>query len=263
NIAALKAYDSRPLYTTGSNNNIGYTPPGQQSDFFVGARTPSAGDTTATHIRLTHSFADSHDGGILNTQSPSTAINFSHVVSQFDLPLVSHEIGQYQIYPDFDEINKYTGVLRARNLEVFRRRLAKTGMGEMDSIFQQASGAWSALCYKAEMEAALRTPGFGGFQLLDLQDFPGQGTALVGVLDAFMDSKGVITAEEWRQSCHDVVILLEFPKYCWTTNETYSANVLVANYSDKSLSNGLAWQVQKQDGTVIQQGTFDDVVLNV
>ena len=63
-----------------------------------------------------------------------------------------------------------------------------------------------ARCYKAEMETAIRTRGMAGFQLLDLQDFPGQGTALVGILDAFMDSKNVISAEKWRQSCNDVVL---------------------------------------------------------
>jgi hypothetical protein len=108
-------------------------------------------------------------------------------------------------------------------------------MMDMDSAFHQASGAWSALCYKAEMEAALRTRGLAGFQLLDLQDYPGQGTALVGILDAFMDSKNVISAADWKESCNDVVLLLEFPKYCWTNAETFRAKVVVANYSEASI----------------------------
>jgi hypothetical protein len=259
NIIALKEYDSRPLYTMGSNNGIGYTPPRACSDFFVGARTPYAYDTILTHLRLTHSFADSRDGGILNTRIPATEICFDYPVSHMDIPLVSHEIGQYQIFPDYREIDKYTGVLRARNLEVFRDRLEKAGMGHMDSIFQQASGIWSALCYKAEMEAALRTEGFAGFQLLDLQDFPGQGTAMVGILDAFMDSKEVITPEAWKQSCDDVVILLEFPKYCWTRDESYQAGVRVANYSDHDIAGELSWNLCRQDGSVVAQGVFQEL----
>jgi len=137
------------------------------------------------------------------------------------VPLVSHEIGQYQIYPDYREIEKYTGVVRAWNLEIFRDRLKKSGMLDQHIDFQKASGAWSALCYKAEMEAALRSAGMAGFQLLDLQDFPGQGTALVGILDAFMDSKNVILQAEWLQSCHDVVLLLQFTKFCWQTNDNF------------------------------------------
>ena len=55
------------------------------------------------------------------------------------------------------------------------------------------------ICYRADIEAALRTPGLSGFQLLDLQDFPGQGTALVGILNVFMESKGLIAPEAWRR----------------------------------------------------------------
>ena len=255
NILALKQYDSRPLYTLGSNVNIGYYAPTAGSDFFVGARTPSAGDTTLTHTRLTHAFADSREGGLLNTKEPSTMLNFNYPVSQLKLPIISHEIGQYQIYPDYSELTKYTGVLKPWNLEVFRSRLRKAGMLEQAANFQKASGAWAAICYKAEMEAALRTEGFGGFQLLDLQDFPGQGTALVGILDAFMDSKHVVTPQDWLQSCNDVTLLAEFPKYVWTNGEQFHAQVRVANYSTKQFPGPINWEIRK--GTdVIAQGVL-------
>ena len=255
----LKAYDNRPLYTMGSNNNIGYAAPKEYSDFFVGARVPDQGDTNLAHTRLTHAFADAENGGILNTQTPSTDINFDFPVSTLKIPIISHEIGQYQIFPNYNEIKKYTGVLRAWNLEVYKNRLQQAGMAKMDSAFHKASGAWSALCYKVEMEAALRTKGFAGFQLLDLQDFPGQGTALVGVLDAFMDSKNVITPEVWKQTCNDLVILLEFPKYCYTNKENFSTKIIVANYSNKNINNGLNWEIKKQDGTILDKGLFSNL----
>lgn len=259
NMLALKAYDNRPLYTMGSNNNIGYLAPKKYCDYFVGARIPDKGDSTLGHTRLTHAFCDSWHGGILNTQTPSTEVNFDYAVSHMNLPIVSHEIGQYQIFPDYREIEKYTGVLRAWNFEIFKNRLRKAGMASMDSAFQKASGVWSALCYKAEMEAALRTKGMAGFQLLDLQDFPGQGTALVGILNAFMDSKNVITPKEWKQSCNDVVLLLEFPKYCWTDNESFQAKVVVANYSKETINSSLNWKISTQDGTVFDKGIFSDL----
>lgn len=259
NMLALKAYDNRPLYTMGSNNNIGYMAPQEYCNYFVGARIPENGDSTIGHTRLTHAFSDAWQGGILNTQTPSTEANFDYAVSHMNLPLVSHEIGQYQIFPNYKEIDKYTGVLRAWNLEVFQNRLSKKGMATMDSAFQQASGVWSALCYKAEMEAALRTRGMAGFQLLDLQDYPGQGTALVGILDAFMDSKNVITPNNWKQSCNDVVLLLEFPKYCWTNQESFQAKVIVANYSKSTINSALSWEIRKQDGTFVEKGTFSDL----
>ncbi len=256
NVKAFQKYDHRPLYTMGSNNGIGYIEPFKESEYFVGARIPEMGGTTTGHTRLIHAFADAESGGILNTTKPNTEINYSFAVEHMDIPIVSHEIGQYQIYPDYKEINKYTGVLRAWNLEVFKKRLENAGMGDMDVVFQKASGAWSALCYKAEMEAAIRTPGFAGFQLLDLQDFPGQGTALVGILDAFMDSKGVVSSEVWKESCNDVVILAEFPKFCWSTEESFSAKITVANYSNINLSGPVNWSLGKKDGTLSKKGVF-------
>jgi hypothetical protein len=256
NITALKDYDSRPLYTMGANNNIGYQKPYKNSDFFIGARTPVPGDSTQAHVRLIHCFADAKNGGIINTVMPSTEINYSYSVSRMNLPIISHEIGQYQIFPDYKEIDKYTGVLRAWNFEVFRNRLKKAGMLDQDIEFKNASGAWAAICYKAEMEALLRTKGMAGFQLLDLQDYPGQGTALVGILDAFMDSKNVISKQEWLQSCNDIVLLLEFPKYCWTNDESFEANINVANYSNQVFKGPVQWKISNAKGEIIAKGEF-------
>jgi hypothetical protein len=261
NIVAFKEFDNRLLYTMGSNNCGGFVPPRPCADYFVGARTPYKSDTILTHTRLSQCYVDSKEGGILNTQLPSTEIDFNYAVSNMKIPVVSHEMGQYQIYPDYGEIKKYTGVLRAWNLEVFRDRLIKSGMIDQNVDFQKASGAWSALCYKAEMEAAIRTKGLAGFQLLDLQDFPGQGTALVGILDAFMDSKNVISKDEWLQSCNDVVLLLEFPKYCWTTKEKFHAKAIVANYSNQSLNKELHWEIKNSSGNVIQKGSFPSITI--
>lgn len=253
---ALKAYDDRPLYAMGSNNNIGYERPRDYCDYFVGARVPDYGDSTLGHTRLTHAFADARQGGLLNTRVPGTTITFDAAVARMPLPLVSHEIGQYQVYPRYTEMQKYTGVLKPWNLAVFQRRLQRAGMGDLDSLFQRASGAWAAMCYKAEMEAALRTRGMAGFQLLDLQDFPGQGTALVGMLDAFMDSKHVVTPEDWRASCRDVALLLSFEKYCWTRDETFTARVQVANYSNRTPGQALRWTMLRQNGTTLGSGVW-------
>lgn len=46
--------------------------------------------------------------------------------SDIDVPVIAHETGQRCMYPNFEEIKKYTGVVEARNFEVFRERLAKT-----------------------------------------------------------------------------------------------------------------------------------------
>ncbi len=263
NVKAFEEHDNRPLYAMGSNNGIGYIEPFKEAEYFVGARIPNQGNSNKAHTRLIHSFADADEGGILNSTTPSTMVNYDFPVSQMHMPIVSHEIGQFQIYPDYKEIKKYTGVLKAWNLEKFKQKLESQGMGDMDSIFQKSTGAWSALCYKAEMEAAIRTAGFAGFQLLDLQDFPGQGTALVGILDAFMDSKGVITPEAWRESCNDVVVLGEFEKFCWTSSESFSAKVTIANYSNKDLKGDVNWSLLYENGKVFKKGVISsDLVTN-
>ena len=146
------------------------------------------------------------------------------------MPAIGHETGQYQVLPNFDEIDKYSGILEARNFEVFKQRMIGKKMFSYWKELFLASGKHAALCYKEDNEISLRTPGFGGFQILDLQDFPGQGTALVGMLDAFMDSKGIITPEEWRQSCASQTIQAKMPRLVWQNNETFTTNIIAINY---------------------------------
>ncbi len=149
---------------------------------------------------------------IINAQSPRTDYDWSEYISRFSQPVVSHEIGQWCVYPNLEEISKYDGVMRPANLEIFRETLQKNGMIHLADSFLLASGKLQALCYKADIEAALRTRNFGGFQLLGLNDFPGQGTALVGVLDAFWEEKGYISPEEYRRFCAPTVPLARLPK---------------------------------------------------
>jgi len=185
----------------------------------------------------------------------STNVDYSKEVAAFKAPVVSHEIGQWCVYPNFKEIAKYTGVVRARNFEVFRDSLAAHHMLDQADDFLMASGKLQALLYKEEIETALRTPGFGGFQLLDLHDFPGQGTALVGVLDAFWDSKGYITPAEFHQFCCETVPLLRAEKFTWTTAETFKAEVQVAHYGAKPLEKAVPlWTLEDESGKKVAGG---------
>ena len=74
---------------------------------------------------------------------------------------------------------------------MFKERLEEKGLIDKVDMYFKASGKLAAECYKGELETAFRSNELAGFQLLDLQDFSGQGTALVGILDAFMDNKGI------------------------------------------------------------------------
>ncbi|MDE6795453.1 MAG: beta-glycosidase, partial [Muribaculaceae bacterium] len=196
------------LATYGSNIYLGHQGHIEGEDFLVTCRVGD-GDGFSTHARASFSFADADNGGIMNSTYPNTTMNFSDAIDLSPVPVVGHETGQYQIYPDFSTIKKYKGVLRPDNLTEFKRRAQDAGTLRKAEKYAKASGEWATRLYKADMEMNLRTPEMGGFQLLDLQDYPGQGTALVGILDPFMDSKGLITPEKWRESCNDLTILAE------------------------------------------------------
>lgn len=180
----------------------------------------------------------------INALPPETLTDYSAVVQLYEVPIVSHEIGQWCVYPNFAEIAKYTGVLKARNFELFRDSLAAHHMSDQAHDFLLASGKLQALCYKEEIEAALRTPGFGGFQLLDLHDFPGQGTALVGVLDPFWDEKGYITPEEYSRFCNSTVLLARMAKRVLTQSESFQAQIDIAHFGSAPIDQAVVvWRV--------------------
>lgn len=256
-IQIFKNVDNRHLYATGSNNYLGFRKQAEIDDYFttcrVGGEEPFRFNT---HARGSFSFADAYDGGYINHTYPNSVMNFDTAVSLCPVPIISHETGQFQIYPNYKEMEKYTGVLKPRNFEVFKQRLEKAGMAGQADDFFKASGKWSALLYRADIEMDIRTKGFGGFQLLDLQDYPGQGSAYVGILDAFMDSKELITPEEWREFCSEVVPLFNTPKFCYTTDEPLSGDILIAYYSKLPIkAQQLDWEL-KQGSTILDNGSL-------
>ncbi len=193
----------------------------------------------------------------INAKPPETMTDYRAFVEQAGAPVISHEIGQWCVYPNFDEIAKYVGALKPKNFEIFRDFLEANHMGDQAKDFLLASGKLQALCYKEEIESALRTSDFGGFQLLDLHDFPGQGTALVGVLDPFWDEKGYITAEQFRRFCNSTVPLARMQKRYWRTDETFQAEVQLFHFGPTPLVDAaLEWRFLGDDGTVWAHGKW-------
>ena len=268
-------------YTFGSNYYLGYQGVKEGMDYFTTCRIGGEGwGKYNTHTRGSFSFADAYDGGMINHYHPNSVMNFDEACDPWakpqpwqkassdaanasqkqaaGIPIISHETGQFQTYPDFDEMKKYTGVLRPYNFEIFRKRLAAAGMLSQAADFHKASGLWSVKLYKADIEMDLRTKNMAGFQLLDIQDYPGQGSAFVGILDAFMESKGITTPEEWRQWCSPVVPLAELDKFCFEDGEHVKAKIQVANYGGSSLKGKkLRWHLQAEKGAFrIDDGTY-------
>lgn len=195
--------------------------------------------------------------GVFNQQAPGFDKNFNTAIEGVTVPLITHEIGQYSVYPDMEEIKKYTGVLDPLNFKAIQADLEKKGLQHKAADYLKASGRLAAILYKEEVERALKTDGISGFQLLSLSDFPGQGTALVGLINALGESKGVISAEEFKEACAPVTPLLLFPKATYTNDEQFTATVDAANYSLKNLGNTrIEWDVCENNGKQLFTGSI-------
>lgn len=253
-LTGFRRADKRHLYTQGSNNFqfVPWVCP--EEDFFVGVRLAGADGNGANTRLIRGSFAacDAPMGHV-QTMEPGTAHSYDTAVFPPDgewkpaIPVVQHEIGQYGMYPDYREIEKYSGVLSPENLRIFRERLEEKGMGELAEQFFHASGMLAVQCYREELEAAHRSALLAGYQILDIQDFPGQGTALVGILNAFMESKGLISPEEWRSFCSDCVLLASFDKYCLTGGEDFSFTLLLSyfRFTETLAGKRICWRLYR------------------
>jgi beta-galactosidase len=174
-----------------------------------------------------------------------------------DVPVASHELGQWVAYPDYNIIPKFTGYMRPGNYEIFRDGLRKRGLLDRNAEFAYSSGKFQLECYKEEIEANLRTPGLYGYQLLDLHDYLGQGTALVGVLDAFWEEKGYVRAKEFRRFNSETVPLARLAKRVFRSDEKISVESEIAHFGEFPIENAAPyWKIVAKDGKTVISGEF-------
>jgi len=242
----LKALDPRHLYTNTSytfekGHGVWSEP---NDDFYISQMTRKG------WVR---------GQGVFDSESPTFNKDYSKSVAGLPVPLITHEIGQYAVYPNLEEIKKYTGVLDPLNFKAVKADLEKKGLIHKAHDYLMASGKLAAILYKEEIERALKTAGISGFQLLDLHDFPGQGTALVGLLDAFWDSKGLVDAAKFREFCAPVIPLIRFEKAAYTNIETFMANMEVSNFGKEDLNNKRVFWTIKDGVKVIHSGYSQSV----
>ena len=241
-VANLKQHDKRHLYSTTTftfqKEITGLPQP--QDDYYVTQWTKKG------WVR---------GQGVFNDEAPGFSKDYGQAIADCNVPIISHEIGQYSVYPDIKEIEKYTGNLLPLNFIAVRNDLRKKGLLPMAASFLNASGRFAALLYKEEIERALKTKGFDGFHLLQLQDFPGQGTALVGLLNAFWQSKGLVTAKEFRQYNSELTPLIRFPKAVYTNDEIFTAGIELANFY-KPLTAEVVWTIHDDNKAVLGTGSF-------
>ncbi len=238
-VSYWKKKDSRRLYTSGAG-----WPLLPENDYY---------STPAPRIQQWGQGVQSR----VNAKPPETMTNYRDFVEQHkNAPVVSHEIGQWCVYPNLDEMPKYKGLLKARNFEIFQDQLERHGMLSQAHDFLMASGKLQALLYKEDIESALRTPGFGGFQLLDLHDFPGQGTALVGVLDPFWGSKGYIAARQYRRFAGPMVPLARLERRIFEAGDIVRAQVDLAQFGPTDLEDVTPLWTIRGSGGIVASGSF-------
>lgn len=190
--------------------------------------------------------------------------DYSASLSDINIPVLSHETGQWVSYPDFDIIKKFTGYLRPGNYEIFRDSLASKGMAAKNKDFAVASGRYQLECYEEEIEANLRTPGMYGFQMLDLHDYLGQGTAPVGLLDAFWEEKNYVTAKEFKRFNGETVPLARMTKQVYTSDDKFSVAVEIAHFGEQPIENAVAyWEILDEKSEVVIFGEFESQTINI
>lgn len=249
-VQKLKRLDKRHLYTTTTftfQKDHGRWPE-PNDDFYIAQYTKNG------WVR---------GQGVFNTHPPDFEKDYATAIKGLPVPLITHEMGQYSVYPRMDEIQKYTGVLDPLNFKAIRHDLRKKQMLHLADSFTLASGIFAANLYKEEIERALKTKGINGFQLLDLHDFPGQGTALVGILDAFWDSKQLITPEQHRMYCSEIVPLIRYPKAVYTNAEIFHAAVEIANYSSYSFNKHTVQCTIKANSTEVYKKEWIPDTINI
>jgi hypothetical protein len=184
--------------------------------------------------------------------------DYSRQAQNINIPILTHEVGQWCSYPDFDLIKKFTGYLRPGNYEIYRDSAVAKGVIDRNKEFAYASGKFQVECYKQEIEANLRTAGVTGFQLLDLHDYIGQGGALIGVLDPFWESKGYVTAEEFRRFCSPVVPLARLTQYLLRTSDKFDVPLEIANFGPGPIAGATPyWKVVDSAGKTVKEVTLD------
>ena len=230
------AKDNRRLYSAGT----GWQDPSQ---VFGGAQYASL-------VRF--------GGGDLRNTSGWFGGDYRDALDTVHIPVLAHEVGQWCAYPDFDVINKFTGYLKPSNYDIFKYIAEQNGVLDEDKDFAWASGRFQVETYKEEIEANLRTPGLSGFQLLDLHDYLGQGTALIGVVDAFWEPKSYVTATEFRRFAGPTVPLARLEHRIYTSDQTLESDVEIYDFGEEPIAGAVPqWKIVNSSGTMVASGTWD------
>lgn len=264
-LALAHELDPTRLYANSSNAHYGDVGVDPESDFFASQKYVSGKDGSRKRVswdlRGTHA-GGGEDGalqGYINNRYPDAAQNYDESMAEirkvYAKPVFSFEVGQFEVLPDFHELEAFQGISDPANLRLVQERVKKAGISDEEWEKQvEATGEISRLAYREEIEAAMRTKELSGISLLGLQDFPGQGTALVGMLNSHLEPKPYPFAEpaKFQAFFRDQLPLALLPRYTWENTEELTVPVKIANYGKTALSGKVyctLWADAEDSGT--------------
>ena len=245
-VRTAKQLDPTRLYANGSNTFYGEEGCDPESDFYT---SQSCKDVV---IRGTFSGMR----GYINENYPSADHTYDAAMAEirksYTKPVFSFEVGQFEVLPDFGELESFQGISDPVNLKLIRKRVEERGLLPVWKKYVEATGELSRLAYREEIEAAMRTRELSGISLLGLQDFPGQGTALVGMMNSHLEPKPYDFArpERFREFFTESRIFVKMPRYTYEEGEYLTAEVEVANFGKESISGELVWTLGYRDCAV-------------
>lgn len=236
-VRTAKRMDPTRLYANGSNAFYGEEGCDPESDFYT---SQSCKDVV---IRGTFSGMR----GYLNENYPSTDRTYDEAMAEirkeYQKPVFSFEVGQFEVLPDFEELESFHGISDPVNLKLIKKRVEERGLLPTWEKYVEATGELSRLAYREEIEAAMRTRELSGISLLGLQDFPGQGTALVGMMNSHLEPKPYDFArpERFREFFQECRILVKLPHYTYEAGERLIAEVEAANFGKENIEGVFCW----------------------
>lgn len=255
-LALAHELDSTRLYANSSNAHYGDVGVDMESDFFA-AQKYYHHDLRGTHA------GGGEDGalqGYINNRYPDATQDYDESMAEirkvYSRPVFGFEVGQFEVLPDFRELEAFQGISDPANLRLVQERVKAAGISDEEWEKQvEATGEISRLAYREEIEAAMRTKELSGISLLGLQDFPGQGTALVGMLNSHLEPKPYSFAEPagFQAFFRDQLPLALLPRYTWENTEELTVPVKIANYGKTALSGKVRCVLKAQDDTLIAQ----------
>ena len=239
-VKLAKSLDDTRMYANGSNTFYGEQGCDKESDFYT--------SQSCHEVVIRGTFSGMR--GYINENYPSADHDYNGAMEkireQYKKPVFSFEVGQFEVLPDFDELDEFKGISDPVNLQLIKKRVEERGLLESWKEYVEATGELSRLAYREEIEAAMRTKALSGISLLGLQDFPGQGTALVGMMNSHLEPKPFSFAEPGRfaEFFKESMPLVRLPRYTYETGERLVARVEVANFGKNEIAGEAVFSIE-------------------